>query len=209
MNKNLEILQRQHRLLVRHGAMNTLEPLDVVEKRIQPTWCHNLVPILVPHLSDGQKYRQLISDVHTDLVKHGRLHIGDNVADDAFYPEEGNRDVRFTLPYQFWRNQSQTAERFKNGGVVKELGLFAALLYLLDVCTSDEYEGNAHPMWASAGSKQACVFHPRGTNLPPSYIRSESTRRAGGLVTLDKLVISTQVCQKLTTPFFLQDFAAP
>jgi hypothetical protein len=200
------VLQRQHELLVRHGASGTLASLDDVLESLKPNWCHKLVPVLVPRLADGQAYRRLITDVHADLTKKEMT--VDQVSDDAFHP--GNAyGVRFTIDEYHWRKQAETIAQLRNGGEVIGLSLFANMLYLLDMCAAhDVPDVVAHPMWSHTVSHQAAVAYPRTSKLPTLFIRSESETKHQRTV-FSRLVVAEQMCRESLAPFYLPDLRMP
>lgn len=196
------VLQRQHELLARHGALGTLAPLDDLLAYLKPSWCQKLVPVLVPQLADGQAYRRLITDVHTDLTKKDA--IIDQVSDDAFYPGD-TYGVRFTIDEYHWRKQAETTTQFQNGGEVVGLSLFASMLYLLDMCVAhDVPDAVAHPMWSHTVSHQAAVAYPRTSKIPTVFIRSESEPRHQRTV-FSRLVVAEHMCRDSLAPFYLHD----
>jgi len=199
-------LQNQHQLLSRHCAPGTLISLDEAVRQLQPSWCKQLVPVLVPRFADGEQYRRLIVDVHTELTKNEPGI--DQVPDDAFFPTDAF-GVRFTISDYLWRRQSDTVDRFRNGGVVTGLGLFASTLYLLDMCAAHSLADSvAHPMWAHTVSNQAGVVYSRVLGLPVVYLRTESSTQ-GQRVNFSRMVIAAQQCRTSLAPFFLNDLRMP
>jgi hypothetical protein len=195
-------LQNQHQLLSRHCAPGTLISLDEAVQQLQPSWCSKLVPVLVPQFGDGEQYRRLLVDIHADLTKQEPSI--DQVPDDAFFPADAV-GVRFTVTEFLWRGQSQIVAQFQKGGVVTGLGLFAASLYLLDMCTAHNIaDAIAHPMWSNTVSNQAAVL----VGKKGVFIRSESTKK-GSRAEFNRLVVAAQQCRTSLAPFFLNDLRMP
>lgn len=185
-------------VLSRHCPGCQLPDINTVATTLQSSRHGNCSAVIVPQFPDGGAYRKLVCDIHAELA-NAELQI-ENISDDMFHPGEAV-GARFTANEYSWRHQSVLQSSFTSG--VTSLGVFAAAMYLVELCTWPQGPDTlSHPMWSTTVSNQGAVRYGSMTMV---YFRSVSIEQ-GARRKFGNLVISQEQCRTALSPFYLCDY---